>query len=362
MEQAVSLSLGGDYFAFAERPKRRLRTAEFFALVRTTLQQVSGVRNVQIGLADEDEDWINLPEPDELDSDYEGPHFGFVSTRFDLTLSKEEQEALLPRPRRVSEKTEFRVYLTYGWRTPISCVEVDGVVEGGVVAANCVRHHIAAECARLGTGIEFRRLPSGVVHADLVLTPAPTPLNSDFILLERSRPAWDHYTFGYDASRMSGFDPVDVFINLAVGGEIELYHQANDARFQADEKWIAASEAVKELRDVRTATSLGGRMKSMTSSGKMINRAALLIADAARFAESTRADLARQSRAIYQSGGDSYLQPTVESALNDFPEYPVDRMSEIVRLFETQRITNRELAAVAGSSIGGGVIGALLAG
>jgi hypothetical protein len=362
MEQAVSLTIGGDYFAFSERPERPIRTTDFFTCVRSTLQQVAGVRNIQIDLAEEDDDWVDVPDLAELDSDYEGPHFGLVSTRFDLTLSKEEQEALLRRPSRVGQTTEFRVYLTYGWITPISCVEVRGVDGDLFVGARCVRQHLASEFERLRTGIEYRQLPGGTLRTDMILTPAPTSSTSEFTLLEHSRPAFDRYTFGYDSSRMGGFDPVEVFINLAAGGEIDLHHQANDARYQADRKWIAASEAVKELREARSTTSVSGRIKSMANSGRMINRAALLIADAAQFAESTRADLDRQSRAIYWSGHDTYLRPTVEDALNDFPEYPVDRLSEIVRLFETQRITNRELTAVAASSIGGGIIGAFLAG
>lgn len=362
MEQAVSLAIGGDYFAFSERPEHPIRTADFFALVRATLQQVAGVRNIQIDLADEDDDWVNLPDLAELDSDYEGPHFGLVSTRFDLSLSREEQEALLPRPGLVGRATEFRVYLTYGWITPLSCIEVSGSEANALVGANCVREHLANEFKRIGQGIEFRRLPGGVLHADITLSPAPTPPTSEFTLLEYSQPAWDYYSFGYDPSRMSGFDPVEAFMNLAPGGEIDLHHQAADARYQADKKWIAATEAVKELREARSATSLSGRIKSTVNSGKLINNASLLIADAAQFVESKRADLDRQSRATYRSSRSSYLRPTVEDTLNDFPEYPVDRLSEVVRLFETQRITNRELAAVAASSIGGGVIGALLAG
>ena len=65
---------------------------------------------------------------------------------------------------------------------------------------------------------------------------------------------------------------------------------------------------------------------------------------------------------MYRSGAETYLRPTVEDALNDFPQYPVDRLGEVVRLFEAQRMINRELAVVAASSVGGGIVGALIAG
>ncbi|MDQ3739982.1 MAG: hypothetical protein M3320_09020 [Actinomycetota bacterium] len=340
-----------------------MKTSEFFVLARSTLARVDGVDEVHIDLAGEGDSDVVVLAPDELDSDYAGPHFGLVSTSFELTLPHERQVELAGRSGWVGRAERFRVHLTYGWLTPVSCIEVLDVVDSDPFGeTRFVGQHMEAEFRRLATGLDYCRLPTGTVHADIWLRPGSELAGHEFIVVDHSRPAYDRYVIEFDASLMGSDEAVEQFVRGAVNGEVDICHQAGDARLQAQRKWAAASDAVDALRETRSASSLRGRVRSLVSSGNLINEAALLIADTAAFAESSRADLARQVRQMYRSGGDTYLQPTVEDALNDLPEFPVDRLSEIVRLYETQRITNREMAAVVTSSLGGGIVGALLAG
>jgi hypothetical protein len=155
-ERAVSLTIGSHYLAFSSKRKQSMTTSEFFALTRATFEQVPGVHNVMIDLADEDDDQVRLVPDDELDSDYVRPHFGLVSTRFDLILPRARQEQLAGRRGPLGRAQEFRVHLTYGWVTPVSCIEVLDVVDSDAFGeSRFVRVYMEEEFRRLATGLEY---------------------------------------------------------------------------------------------------------------------------------------------------------------------------------------------------------------
>ncbi len=357
---AIALTFGSFYFAPDVDQPQEMTQSEFFDGVRRCLRGIDGVSNLVIDLdgPDDDPSVEIVPTDTAPEDEYLGPHWGFAKISFDLAIPAAVQTGVDPLARFGHLAERFRVQLGYGWTMPVSCVEViSDAIPRVTAAARVVYLYLKREVERSAERLSFGCIPPIFTHAEFFLYPAQkADADQQFWVKGHTQPAYHRYEYYFDADATT--EPAVEFF-WAIEREIDLYFRSEDASRSEIQGWDKISSSIEDLTDANVTGRRRFPALRVVRRGTQIRDAAISLTRFAAQRQLVASELDRQARATYSGGTVALAQELLDQELADRVDYPIEQFSQLVRMFESGRVVELQIAVAIFAALIGAVIGAI---
>jgi hypothetical protein len=378
-DEAINRAIGGSpprvpvgfgCFSFVPDVSEPAFTAnEYLGVVAAALERSPGIEDVSAHVLDDVDVTLSV-DPPKGDYDVWGeepapfPGGGSISfrahipNRLQRQLVEESGGSGLVR----TETEDFRVHVHSGWAVPYAAVELLGAPSDASPSdgVQVMREFLQHELRRAGSErVRFTALGPSPLHADFYLEPRERPPGetATFWRLEYTRPAYHRYVYGFDPTELELMRPAELFA-FEVGSEVDFLYRMVLTERERARHWVELRDAMSELVTLQRRSGVKGFVSKAWKSARLLDDALISLTDFEGREVAEVSALVREFKEDYVSGAEVYAKELVESQVNTRAEYPTAQTRELIRMFETRRLTDRDLFVVLMSSGVGGVVGA----
>ena len=308
------------------------------------------------------------------DGDLPFPDMQFSQLQFLIDISPAVRDRFSPAGDHTDPDigTRFRVSVAQGWAsTQAMVVPVDAPdsFDNPSLAVAIAREFLydAFPQEPDTNEIYFQCLGPSPAHVDVSLKGVSTgeaAAATPFRRRDYSRPAYAQYVFDYNEAMFpSRFHAADDFFAY-INSELDILYRIVLGQRRRSLDWGAVQADVGRIKAIQAQTGPSGTVARLRSR-RDVGNAFIYLADIELAQAEARQSLAGSIQHTYGPGGMGLLQELVEAEFEEFHDLPTTQVSNLLRLFENRGLGDRELVAIALSSVVGGLVGAaatLLAG
>lgn len=350
--------------------------AAYLDALSAALERTPGIRDVNLDRDAEFETKELMPpnSPPSLRNGELGfPYMGFTRLSFVIDISESVRNRFSPAGERTRKDigTRLLVEVAQGWATaqaavvPLDAPETFDSPSLGVAIA---REFLAEAFPQTGVpgSIYFQLIGPSPAHVDISLLKAKPGTEREDLEFWReryTRPSYGRYIFRYDSEFPSGLSAASEFF-ASVDSELDVFYRLVMMQRRLRLDWDEVQDEVAAIKTVHAGTGLKG-IVSRLRSRRAVGDAVVSLADIELEQISARQRLTRDAKRNYGPGGTGILPELIDGEFDEFQDLPIGQVSTVLRLFEDRGLGDRELLAIAISSILGGLVGAaatLLAG
>jgi hypothetical protein len=257
----------------------------------------------------------------------------------------------------------FHVSIRQQYRTPVAIVRPIDPVDRPApsLAVIVVRRLLERELSRLGDTIfELQLVGPSPMHIDFYVVDQDDDGGPDYDLDKVRKRGYDEYVFRWRRGRFeSGEAALEAVLGVLVS-EADLYYAVTQEQIREMRAWEALQDLVERTASLHRATGVRGWARRITQSSRLINEAVIALSGFEVNRVMDGAAIRSDYRDTYSADVEPTLVELVQRNLDDGTQYPTGQVADLLRLFETRRLSGLELNVVFFSALAGGVIGAII--
>ncbi|MDQ0496790.1 hypothetical protein [Paenibacillus brasilensis] len=352
---ASEIAFGVGCFHFGLKAGTNTTIGEYFNEIQKTLESISNISEIDIEFYEEDYD---LSESIFISSDNRGisdggslePYLEDLKISFDIFIPKRIQEEL-KQIYDFFETERFRISINYTYYFPVVTVQLLDPLSNNVLPSSAVvlvREFLRKELSKIKSFIDFQVL-------------GPSPFHADFFIKENDQ---IEKPFTISIVETKGYDQVVIsckdYINVEEGlkkilfetlDEFGFFYELNHSDSVANRKWMVIEENLDTLVEIKKD---GKQFKNFFRTNKILNE---LFINIGYF---------EKDQIIYKS----YIQKSkrnithfilyVDREIDERVNYPTKQVTELIKLYENQKLNVYVMSATVIAAVSGGLLGALI--
>jgi len=373
MGNRLSFGIGCFHFGIKKIPPFKFKGSEYIKELRTALQSISNIDNINIYCDDEFKNWSTdliqeLPNIGEGNGFFPKPMY--MDIEFDVYIPFRIQKQLFEKSASFLETfTErFKISLHYTYHFPVTFIEPVNPSQKSTPsdAVVIVREFLEQEFKSSKSDyIQFEYLGPSPFHADCYIQPGETKddSNVDWKFQAKIYPqkySYNEIVFYFNPGILEKAEEAKEVIIEEIQGELGFFYNIVQLEVVKMHDWEKIEKLVEDLVSAQRMTGVKGFLKKFVLS-KRINEAFTSIAEFESDEIFFNSIKQKDYRDIYSDKKiETYFQSYIDNEIKEQLTYPTKQTFQLISFFERRRIKNIENFMILISAVIGGVIGSLL--
>ncbi|MFE6078264.1 hypothetical protein ACFVQB_27795 [Paenibacillus sp. NPDC057886] len=348
------ISFGIGCFNFGMKAGTATTVGGYFNELQKTFEAISNISEIKIELDEEDYDF-----PKEISSSiYDNMSLGGrikpdvrnVRISFDIFIPKRIQEDLKHNPE-LFKTEKFRVVINYTYYFPVAIVQLLEPYGGDVDPSSAVvlvREFLRKEFSKIKSFIDFQVL-------------GPSPFHGDFFIKENNQ-IKDKFqisileTKSYDEINImyNGYTSVDEAfedIALEILDEFGFFYELMHTNLSSSREWSSIEEKFDILISLKQERR---KIKNLFLINRILNDLFISISYFEKDQIFYQSYIQKNKRNII------HFSSYIDREINERVNYPTSQVTELIKLYENQKLNVNVVSATVIAAISGGVMGAVI--
>ena len=214
-------------------------------------------------------------------------------------------------------------------------------------AVGLARMHLEAAFQEAGpTFLKFESLGPSPAHVDLFLHPEPKcekEPDSQFALRRYSRPSYHRYELAFEPTDFDSAEAVALAYFAEATSALDFHYQCFSIRARHILGWNALADNIERIKTVQEKGGLVGTYRRLVNQRQPVNQAAIDLADLELDFLSASKEV--NARDIFGPGKPGHFKELVKESRDELSPLPTEQFLRLISLFESRRVTDRDLLA-----------------
>jgi hypothetical protein len=370
---ATTFAIGCFHFGLKKIYPNGMNGSDYIKELQSSLRSIPNISNIEVSTFDDFEE-LTVSSTQKL-SDLNGEDFfpyasEFLQIDFDIYIPKRLQDELRPGISENINTEKFRIHIEDSYHFPVTFIEP---IEAGSKSSPSSSIFIIRKFLEQ----QFTEKNFEFIRFDFL---GPSPFHADFYLMEDANEKLEKNDYdinGYYVNHIStkGYNAFDMrykknthpsleeskeALFLELSSEAGLFYSLVHDRILQTREWEKLEGLVDYLLETSKATGFKGVWNKVFTLSKQVQDIIILLSEFESnqiWASSIRKINCRQ---LINARRRSYLKAYIDEELDEFPDYPVRQIKDIIDLLENRRSKTVDNTIVVIAAVIGGIIGSLL--